>query len=84
MSLMHEIEKLMNCVDCSFNYRVINLGGTSVYVEGIKSIVNLGEAEILLQVKNKAIAIVGNNLTIRYLDKSTCIIDGKITGVLEK
>lgn len=84
MSLMQEIEKLMNCVDCSFNYRVINLGGTSVYVEGIKSIINLSETEIMLQVKGRAIAVAGNNLKIRYLDKTTCVIEGKINGVCEK
>ena len=48
MSLISEIEKLMNIADASFNYRIINLGGKSLYVEGIKSVISLGENEIVI------------------------------------
>lgn len=84
MSLMVEIEKLMNCVDCSFNYRIVNLGGKCVYLEGFKSVINLSENEILFQVKNKAVSVEGKDLKIKYLDKTTCVINGEISGVLEK
>ena len=53
MSLMSEIEKLMNSADSSFNFRVINLGGKTLYVEGIKCVVSLGESEIILQLKTR-------------------------------
>ena len=84
MSLFGEIEKLMNSADASFNYRIINLGGKTLYVEGIRQVVSLGETEILLQLKKQLLTIVGTNLKVKYLDKTTCVIDGDISSVLAK
>ena len=84
MSLIGEIEKLMNSADASFNYRIINLGGKTLYVEGIKNVVSLGENEILLQLKKQLLTIVGSNLKVKYLDKTTCVIDGEIASVVTK
>ena len=84
MSLFGEIEKLMNSADASFNYRIINLGGKTLYVEGIRQVVSLGETEILLQLKKQLLTIVGTNLKVKYLDKTTCVIDGDISSVVAK
>lgn len=78
---MCEIEKLMNVADGSFNYRVINLGGKTVYLEGIKSVVSLGEAEMIFQLKKQALSICGKNLKVKYLDKTSCVIEGEIFKV---
>ena len=84
MSLFGEIEKLMNSADASFNYRIINLGGKTLYVEGIRQAVCLGETEILLQLKKQLLSITGENLKVKYLDKTTCVIDGDISSVVTK
>ena len=84
MSLFGEIEKLMNSADASFNYRIINLGGKTLYVEGIKGVVSLGENEILLQLKKQLLTIAGLNLKVKYLDKTTCVVDGEISSVVAK
>ena len=84
MSLINEIEKLMNVTDSSFGYRVINLGGKSVYIEGFKSVVSLGEIEIVFQLKKQALSISGSNLKVKYLDKSSCVIEGEICKVETK
>ena len=84
MSLFGEIEKLMNSADTSFNYRIINLGGKTLYVEGIKGVVSLGENEILLQLKKQLLTIAGLNLKVKYLDKTTCVVDGEISSVVAK
>ena len=84
MSLFGEVEKLMNSVDSSFNYRIINLGGKTLYVEGIKHVVSLGETEILLQLKKQLLTITGTNLKVKYLDKTTSVIDGEISSVVAK
>ena len=84
MSLIGEVEKLMNSADGSFNYRVVNLGGKTLYVEGIKQVVSLGETEILLQLKKQLLTISGTNLKVKYLDKTTCVIDGEISSVVAK
>ena len=84
MSLFSEIEKLMNSADGSFNYRVVNLGGKTLYVEGIKNVVSLGETEILLQLKKQLLVISGSILKVKYLDKTTCVIDGDISSVVTK
>ena len=81
MSLMSEIEKLMGEVGTSANFRVINLGGQTVYAEGIKSVVSLGENEMQFQLKKCLLVISGNALKVKYLDSSTCVITGEIRVV---
>ncbi len=84
MSLFREIEKLMNSADGSANFRVINLGGKSLYVEGIKCVVSLGESEVVFQLKKQLLTICGNNLKVKYLDKSSCVLEGEIYSVVTK
>lgn len=81
MSLMSEIEKLMGEVGTSASFRIVNLSGNSVYVEGIKSVVSLGENEMQFQLKKKLLVVGGNDLKVKYLDSSTCVITGEITKV---
>ena len=81
MSLMNEIEKLMEDVGTSANFRIVNLGGRSVYVEGIKSVISFGEIEMKFQLKKKLLIIAGNELKAKYLDASTCVITGEIVKV---
>ena len=81
MSMMEEIEKLMWDVGTSANFRVINLGGKSVYIEGIKSVVSFGENEMQFQLKKNLLKVLGENLKVKYLDKTTCVIVGTIRVV---
>ena len=84
MSLIDEIEKFMISNDASMNYRTINLGGKSLYLEGLKSITKLDDNEMQFQLKKCAILVSGSNLKIKYLDKTTCVILGEIKAVIEK
>lgn len=79
---MDEIDKLMTDLGSSVNYRIINLGGKNLYVEGIKSVVNFGQDEMRFQLKNKLLIIQGANLKVRYLDKTTCVLCGEIFSVV--
>ena len=79
--MMAEIEKLMNGVGGSFNYKIVNLGGKSVYIEGIKSIVELSENSMQFQLKKQVLCVVGNNMKVNYLDTSTCVLVGDIKAV---
>ena len=81
MSMMSEIEKLMQSADASNEYRVVNLGGKSVYIEGIKSVVKLDSQEMIFQMKSCALLVLGNDMKIKYLDKTTCVILGSIKSV---
>lgn len=81
MSMMSEIEKLMQVAETSFDYRIVNLGGNSIYIEGIRSVVRLETNEMIFQMKNCALSVVGSELKIKYLDKTTCVILGKIKSV---
>ena len=81
MSLMSEIEKLMGEVGASASFRIVNLGGHSVYIEGIKSVVSLDETEMQFQLKKGLIIVCGSELKVKYLDTSTCVITGKIKVV---
>ena len=84
MSLMSEIEKLMGDVGTSTNFRIVNLGGNSLYIEGIKSVISFGETEMQFQLKKGLIIMSGTNLKIKYLDLSTCTITGEIRVVETK
>ncbi len=80
--LMKEIEKLMNSVGSSSDYRVVNLGGKKLYIEGIKSVVSFGETEMSFNLKKKYLKVQGTNLQTNYLDKTTCVITGDISSVV--
>lgn len=81
---MGEIEKLMESAGASSIYRIINLGGNSLYIEGIKSVLGLDENEMQFQFKKQIVTIGGIGLKVKYLDKSTCIITGQIQSVVVK
>ena len=84
MSLMGEIEKLMQDVNSSSDYRIINLGGKSLYIEGIKSVICFGEREMCFQLKKQCLQICGCCLKVKYLDKSSCVLEGIINSVVVK
>ena len=81
MSMLNEIEKFMSSADTSINYRTINLGGRSLYIEGIKTIISFGESEMIFQMKRDILVVSGENMKIKYLDKTTCVLEGKIKAV---
>lgn len=76
--MLDEIEKFMASVDCSITYRIVNLGGHGLYIEGIKSVVSFGEDEMQFQFKKSLLIVKGENLKIKYLDKTTCSLIGEI------
>ena len=78
---MGEIEKLMGEVGTNSVFRIVNLGGKSVYVEGIKSVVSFEENEMRFQLKNNILSVKGYELKVKYLDSSTCVITGEIKVV---
>ena len=84
MSMMEEIEKLMQSVQSSANYRILNLGGKSVYIDGIKSVISLSDVEIKFQLKREVLTILGEGLIVKYLDASTCVANGEIYSVVAR
>lgn len=84
MSLIKEIEKLMNSAYASSDYRIINLGGHKLYIEGIKTVIGLTETEMDFQLKKQILEVFGCGLKIDYLDKNSCVIDGIINSVVTK
>lgn len=84
MSLMNEVEKLMNEVDASFDFRIVNLSGKKLYIEGLKSVVCLSDNEMIFQLKKQILVVSGSDLKVKYLDKSTCVLEGQITAVVLK
>ena len=81
MSLMNEIEKLMGEVGTNSIFRIVNLGGKNLYIEGIKSVVSFEENEMRFQLKNNVLSVKGSELKVKYLDSSTCVISGEIKVV---
>lgn len=81
MSLIGEIEKLINEELSTVEYRIINIGGKNLYIEGIKNIINLSKNSMEFQLKKRTIIIKGSDLIIKYLDNSTVHIFGEINEV---
>ena len=81
MSLMSEIEKMMGEIGTSATFRIVNLGGKSVYIEGIKSVVSFEENEMRFQLKDNILSVKGSELKVKYLDTSTCVVAGEIKAV---
>ncbi len=81
MSMMDEIEKFMSDTNISMSYRTINLGGKYLYIEGIRSVVSFGTDEMQFQLKKQLLIVAGISLKIKYLDKTTCVLEGEILSV---
>ena len=80
--MLKEIEKFMTELGASTTYRVVNLGGKFLYIEGIKSILSFGEEEMAFALKREQLIVQGKNLQVKYLDKTTCSLEGEISSVV--
>lgn len=61
--------------------KVILIGGKVLYVSNYKKIITYSKESIDLRVKGDIVHILGEDLTIKQLDKNEIIIFGKIGGV---
>jgi len=82
--MLEEIEKLMNSANTSSNYRIVNIGGKFLYIEGIKNVVSFGINEMQFQLKKCLCVVGGTNIYVKYLDKTTCVLEGEINSVVVK
>jgi len=82
--MIKEIEKLLNPMNVSINFRYMNIGGNFLYVEGIKSFVELSEIKVQFQLKKNVLEVLGKGLKVKYLDKTTSVIEGEIISVVTK
>ena len=62
-------------------YKIINIGGKALYVQGYKSIEKFSDINIVLKIKNGSIFIKGEKLFVKELDSSSIYIVGTITGI---
>ncbi len=82
MSMLDEIDKFMNTSEISLDYRTINLGGKRFYIEGIRGVVSLGDVEMCFQMRKGMLVVSGDHLKVKYLDKTTCVIEGDILSAV--
>ena len=82
--MMGEIDKLLKNIDVSTEYRLVNIGGKKLYIEGIKALEYIKKDNISLKLKSKSLNILGQDLTIKYLDRSSCVVEGRIILTEEK
>jgi len=80
MNFLEDITKLIGEDDLllTFDYRVVNINGKYLYLEGIVGILNLSEKEIEFKLKKKSIKVIGEDMQIKYFDNSTAVIYGRI------
>ncbi len=65
----------------NLSYKIINLAGKQVFVEGYKAIQKFSESSIILTIKNGTITIHGEKLSITELQENTVYVAGKIEQV---
>lgn len=63
------------------DYRLVNISGKVLYIEGHTGINILGQNEMSFRLKKKLLTIKGENLTVKYFDNSTAIVLGRIVQV---
>lgn len=63
------------------DYRYVNIGGQYLYLEGHSGIILLSDKEMVFALKKKKIDIKGENLSIKYFDYSTVILQGEIIQI---
>ncbi len=83
MNLLDEIDSMLaKEYGITFNdYRLVNISGKVLYIEGHTGINILGQNEMSFKLKKKVLTIKGDNLTVKYFDKSTAIVLGRIVQV---
>ena len=79
-SLINEITSAFSSQELknASQYKIINLGGKALYVQGYKSIDKFSDISIILKIKNASIFIKGERLNIKELDSSCLFITGII------
>lgn len=83
---MNFIEEIESFVNTEFNfslndYRYIVLSGKFFYIEGKIEIDIISSELISFKLKSKTCKVKGFDLSLKYLDKSTAQVEGKIIGV---
>ena len=59
-------------------YNIIMISGSFLYLEGHRGILKLSQENITFRVKNGVVVIIGSNLSIKELTKTTASIIGNI------
>ena len=82
-SLFDEITNAFSIKDLknSATYKIINLGGNSLYIQGYKAIEKFSDISIILKLKNASIFIKGEKLKIKEFYSDCVFIVGKIKSV---
>ncbi len=64
-----------------FNYSIMLINGTAIYVDGFEKILSLSYTEIVLKTKKQHLKINGNNLKIDKMEEFSCVVTGNIGGI---
>ena len=82
-SLIEEITKNFSSLELknAFKYKIINLGGKALYVQGYKAIEKFSDISIILKIKNGSIFIKGEKLEIKEFYSDCVYIIGDIKSV---
>lgn len=84
MSYITEVAKsLKQSIDRQFEYRIINYGGTALYIEGFIRIVSVSESRMEFLLKKKTIVAEGTSLVLEKLTTGAALIEGEVKSVYE-
>jgi hypothetical protein len=64
-------------------YSLVNYNGEALYIEGIKKVLLVTDAEIVLDTGKPRVRVTGERLAVHSLEEKTIIIKGRIRVVEE-
>ena len=73
-------EKCGNLADKVVPYKMVVLGGNSIYVEGNITLMTFAETSIVFKVPNNIIIVSGKCLQIKEITQNTLVICGSIVS----
>ncbi len=82
-SLIDEITSSFSVKDLknSSKYKIINMGGSALYIQGYKTIEKFSDISIILKIKNGSIFVKGEKLEIKEYYSDCIYIVGNIKSV---
>ncbi len=76
-----EVKRKLNLEDVVCSYSVATFGDFGVAIEGVRTVVSVGEYEIKVKVKKAVLSVFGENLKPVEIGGGNLYIKGNINGI---
>ena len=71
-------------IDGVSSFNIINMSNKLVYIEGQKGVVKISSESMSIRIKGGLVEVLGQNLKLKKISRSTVCIVGKIESIESK